>query len=91
MELLLLSTSTLYGGGYLEYAHEVIRDFLGDCRTVHFAAYAMADLDEYTDTVRAALEPFGVTVVGVHASGDPRAAVEAAARPAGPPPMTTRS
>jgi dipeptidase E len=75
MELLLLSTSTLYGGGYLEYALEVVKDFLGDCRTVHFAAYAVADLDEHTGRVRTALEPFGVSVVGVHEAGDPAAAV----------------
>src|SRR5450631_707052 len=75
MELLLLSTSTLYGGGYLDYALEVVKDFLGDCRTVHFAAYAVADLDEHTGRVRTALEPFGVSVVGVHEAGDPAAAV----------------
>ena len=75
MELLLLSTSTLVGGGYLEYALEVVKDFLGDCRTVHFAPYALADLDGYTASTRAALEPFGVSVVGLHESDDPRAAV----------------
>src|ERR1700730_11170359 len=76
MELLLLSTSMLHGGGYLEYALDEVRDFLGDCRTVHFAAYALADLDEYTASVRALLEPFGVRVVGIHESGrSPRACV----------------
>jgi dipeptidase E len=79
MELLLLSTSALHGGGYFEYARQDITDFLGDCRTVHFAAYALADLDDYTATVRVALEPLGVAVVGVHESGiPPRAAVQAA-------------
>jgi dipeptidase E len=79
MEVLLLSTSTLHGGTYLDYALDVVKDFLGDGRTVHFAAYALADLDEYTATVRAALQPLGVGVVGIHESEDsPRASVQAA-------------
>src|SRR5579859_4172580 len=78
MELLLLSTSTLFGGRYLEYALEAVNEFLGDCRTVHFAAYAVADLDAYTLSVREALGPFGVSVVGVHEGSDPSAAVREA-------------
>jgi dipeptidase E len=71
MELLLLSTTTLYGAGQLEYALEVVKDFLGDCRTVHFAPYALADRDAYTANIRAALAPLGVSVVGLHESGSP--------------------
>jgi dipeptidase E len=71
MELLLLSTSTLHGGNPFEYARDEIADFLGDCRTVHFAPYALADVDEYTASVRASLEPLGVAVIGVHESGNP--------------------
>lgn len=71
MELLLLSTSTVYGGTYLEYALDVVKDFLGDCRRVHFAAYAGADLDHYTARVAAALRPLGLSVTGLHATGRP--------------------
>jgi dipeptidase E len=79
MEVLLLSTSTLHGGTYLDYALDVVQDFLGDCRTVHFAPYALADLDEYTATVRAALQPLGIGVIGIHESEtSPRASVQAA-------------
>src|ERR1700736_6553390 len=78
MDLLLLSTSTVYGGGYLEYALDVFKDFLGDCRTVHFAAYALADRDAYTAQVRELLLPFGLSVVGVHEAPDPRAEIKAA-------------
>jgi dipeptidase E len=79
MEVLLLSTSTVHGGTYLDYALEVVKDFLGDCRTVHFAPYALNDPDEYTATVRAALLPLGVRVVGIHESEEsPRASVQAA-------------
>jgi len=71
MQLLLLSTSTVYGGTYLEYALDVVKDFLGDCRRVHFAAYAGADLDHYTARVAAALRPLGLSVTGLHATGRP--------------------
>jgi dipeptidase E len=78
-EVLLLSTSTVHGGNYLDYALDVVKDFLGDCRTVHFAPYALADLDEYTATVRAALQPLGVSVVGIHESEkSPRVSVHEA-------------
>jgi dipeptidase E len=78
MDLLLLSTSTLHGGGYLEYALEIVQDFLGECRTVHFAAYALADRDAYTAEIRGLLQPFGLSVVGLHEAADPRTALAAA-------------
>lgn len=76
-ELLLLSTSTVFGGGYLEHAAGAIEDFLGDRRTVHFAPYALADHDAYTARVRSALARFGASVVGLHQVDNPRAAIEA--------------
>ena len=77
-DLLLLSSSRVAGGGYLEYAWEAITELLGDCRTVHFAPNALASHDAYTEQVRAGLAPLGVSVVGLHQVGDPRAAIEAA-------------
>jgi dipeptidase E len=65
-ELFLMSSSRVFGGGYLEYARDALRDFLGDTRTVHFVPYAVADHDGYTRDVAAALAPFGVTVIGIH-------------------------
>lgn len=78
MEVLLLSTSRVHGGGYLQYALEAIAEFLGDCRTVHFAPYALADHDGYTANVRAALAPLGVSVIGIHESDEPRGAISSA-------------
>ncbi|MCC6174130.1 MAG: dipeptidase PepE [Chloroflexi bacterium] len=77
-DLLLLSSSRVPGSGYLEHAHSALRDFLGDARTVHFVPYALADLSGYTARVAEAFVPFGVSVVGLHAVHDPRAAVEEA-------------
>lgn len=78
MELLLLSTSVVYGGGYLEYAIEAIGEFLDGARVVHFAPYALADHDGYTARVRAALAPLGVAVEGIHAQADPHQAIASA-------------
>lgn len=77
-DLLLLSNSTLHGGGFLEHALEPIRSFLGERDTVHFAPFAIADHGGYTGKVAGALEALGVRVVGLHAVEDARAALESA-------------
>jgi dipeptidase E len=75
VDLLLLSTSSVYGSGFLAYARRQVVEFLGNCRTLHFAPFAMADLDAYTGRVRQALAPLGVSVVGLHEGNDPREAI----------------
>ncbi|NEE03802.1 dipeptidase PepE [Phytoactinopolyspora halotolerans] len=70
MRLLLLSNSIAPGYGPLEHAHAVLRDVLGDARTVAFVPFALADHDDYTKTVTDALRPVGVEVVGAH-TGEP--------------------
>ncbi|OLT26442.1 dipeptidase E [Actinomadura sp. CNU-125] len=69
MDLLLLSNSTNHGRAYLEHALDTVTAFVGAGSTLAFVPYALADHDAYTGTVRAALEPRGITVRGVHASG----------------------
>jgi dipeptidase E len=68
----------VFGGGYLEHAASTVEEFLGDRRTVHFAPYALRDRDAYTAHVRAALEPFGVSLIGLHTLAHPDAAIESA-------------
>ena len=51
--------------------------FWGDCRTIYFVPFAIADYDRYTSDVAAAFASFDVRVVGLH-TVDARAAVEAA-------------
>ena len=77
-ELLLLSNSSVFGGGYLEHAFGAIEELLGDRRTVHFAPYALADHDGYTARVQEALGALGVSVVGLHRVGDARTEIESA-------------
>jgi dipeptidase E len=77
-DLLLLSNSMVHGHGYLEHAASALEEFLGDRRTVHFAPYALLDHDAYTANVQAALQPFGVSPIGLHTLARPAEAIESA-------------
>jgi dipeptidase E len=74
-DLLLLSNSSVHGRGYLEHAIDAIEEFLAGRKVVHFAPYALADRDGYTERVSAALAPFDVTVLGLHNALKPDEAV----------------
>ena len=81
MRLLLLSNSKVEGLGYLEYALEFIRDFLGGATTsAIFLPYAVVtkSYDEYVEQVRPPFRALGVDITGIHTHADPVAAVEAA-------------
>jgi dipeptidase E len=77
-DLLLLSNSSIYGRGYLEHALSAIGEFLSGHKTVHFAPYALKDHDGYAERARSTLAQFDVSVVGLHTTANPAAAVEAA-------------
>lgn len=70
MRLLLLSTSTLHGSGYLDYAEPNIREFLGKSARVLFVPYALADRDVYADTARKRFERMGYDLRSIHQEGD---------------------
>jgi len=76
MELLLLSSSTIYGTGYLDHAMGAIREWLGPRKRLAFVPFALADQETYIAQVRACLEPEGLEVVGVPRAG--RAVLEEA-------------
>ena len=78
VDLLLLSSSALHGYRPFEFALDALRDLFGTATTIHFVPYALADHDGYTLGIRERLAPLGISVVGIHAGGDPRAAVEEA-------------
>ncbi|ANM30231.1 hypothetical protein ABI59_12545 [Acidobacteria bacterium Mor1] len=76
--LLLISNSTLYGGGYLDHCEEEIRDFLGEGRRVLFIPYALYDRDAYARTAIERYRKMGYDCSSIHAAADPRqAAAEA--------------
>jgi dipeptidase E len=75
---LLISNSTMHGGGYLEHCAAEIRDFLGPRRKVMFVPYALADHDGYAKKAAAAFAAMGHELVSVHTFAQPALAVLAA-------------
>lgn len=76
--LFLLSNSNAPGMGFLEHAREALEEFLAGAQTVYFAPYAGSDYDHYTETVRSAFAPLGVSVVGLHTVEQPRQTLQTA-------------
>ncbi|MEP6809470.1 MAG: dipeptidase PepE [Chthoniobacterales bacterium] len=75
--LLLLSTSTVFGGNYLEYAEDEIRDFLAGVRRVLFVPFALHDHVGYSASARMAFRALGFELDGLH---EAREAKESIAR-----------
>jgi len=77
MRLLLLSNSTNFGGTFLGHAGDWLRGHFTGVRRVLFVPFAAVrfSYDEFVRKVADALGPLGVEVVGIHAVGDPAAAV----------------
>ncbi|HEX8897967.1 MAG TPA: dipeptidase PepE, partial [Chthoniobacterales bacterium] len=75
MRILLLSSSTVHGRGYLDHAEEEIRKFLGDAKTVLFFPFALHDRDGYAAKVRARFGEMGYTLTSAHSARDPVQAI----------------
>jgi dipeptidase E len=78
MRLLLISTSTVYGGGYLDHAATAIGEALGPRRRVLFVPYALHDRDGYAAKARARFAQMGVALDSIHEAEQPAAAIERA-------------
>ena len=70
MNLLLISSSNVYGYGYLDHAEPEIRRILEGVRTVAFVPFALRDHDAYTARVRERLGRMGFEVTQVRGRGD---------------------
>lgn len=80
--LLLLSTSTVHGTGYLEYCREELARHFEGCPEVLFVPFARPgglSHDDYTARTGEAFGRAGLAVRGVHEHADPAAAVRDAA------------
>lgn len=75
MRLLLLSTSTLHGSGYLDYAENHIREFLGKSARVLFVPYALANRDGYSEVASKRFERMGYELYPIHQEDDPARAI----------------
>ncbi|XP_069839471.1 alpha-aspartyl dipeptidase-like isoform X2 [Dendropsophus ebraccatus] len=70
--LLLISNSTLHGGGYLEHCQDHIQTFLGkQVKRVLFIPYALHDRDEYAKIARQKFESLGYALDSIHEAANP--------------------
>ena len=76
--LLLVSSSTVHGHGYLDHVAEELAAFLSGVKTVTFVPYALADRDGYAAKARERFVKLGIELLSVHQAPDPRAAVRGA-------------
>jgi dipeptidase E len=77
--LIIASTSTLYGGGYLEYLMPELAIHFKDCQSILFIPYARPgglSHDDYTNRVKTAFAVIGKTVTGLHEYENPAEAIE---------------
>jgi dipeptidase E len=58
-KLLLISSSTVHGTGYLDHAEQEIREILGNARRVIFIPYALADRASYGKKASSRFESMG--------------------------------
>jgi dipeptidase E len=75
---LLLSSSRVHGGGYLDHAEGEIRDFLRGVTCMLFVPYALQDRDGYAKVARTKFEGMGFHLDSIHDAADPKRAVEQA-------------
>ncbi len=76
--LIIASTSTVYGLGYLEYLLPTLQEHFKNTDTVIFIPYARPGgiaHDEYTNKVAGAFEKIGKKVVGLHTFENPVQAI----------------
>ena len=80
-DILLLSTSTVHGSGFLEYAETEIRTFFGGRSTVLFVPFARpggTTHEAYTEVTRNRFRELGFDVIGLHEASDQVVAVREA-------------
>ncbi|RZJ31930.1 MAG: dipeptidase PepE [Flavobacterium sp.] len=79
--LLIASTSTLHGGGYLEYLMPEIEKLFENAKQIIFVPFARPggiSHDDYTQRVREAFSAIGKEVRGLHEFDDPKKAIREA-------------
>ncbi|MGY8911318.1 MAG: dipeptidase PepE, partial [Flavobacteriales bacterium] len=77
-KLIVASTSTIYGSGYLEYLLPTLKSFFVDVKTILFIPYARPSgisYDEYTKIAKNAFSTINIDVVGIHQFENPKEAI----------------
>ncbi len=78
-KLIVASSSTVYGSGYLEYLLPRLETFFKSVNTILFVPYARASgktYDEYTELAKQAFLKIDKNVVGIHSFENPKEAVK---------------
>ncbi|MBL4604803.1 MAG: dipeptidase PepE [Flavobacteriaceae bacterium] len=78
-KLIIASTSTIHGSGYLEYLLPTLSDFFAGIKTVVFIPYARPSgisYDDYTALAHKAFSSIGLSVKGIHEFNNPVLAVK---------------
>ena len=68
--VLLLSTSRLYGSGYLDHAEDEVRSFLGNVKRVLFVPFAIHDRDGYASATQKRFVEMGYELASIHTATD---------------------
>jgi dipeptidase E len=76
--ILLISSSTLHGSGYLDHAEAEIRSFLAKAGRVLFIPFALHDRDSYAAKALDRFRAMGYALDSIHEVPDPRRAVDEA-------------
>lgn len=77
-KIIIASTSTLHGGGYLEYILPTLKSHFKGCSSLLFIPYARPggiSHDDYTKKVTDTFATIGITVKGIHEFENPEEAV----------------
>jgi dipeptidase E len=77
-KLLLISSSTVYGRGYLDHVESDIRDVLGAAQRVLFIPFALFDREAYVAKARERFRRMGLVLESVHSAAAPQRLVEGA-------------
>ncbi|WP_299161656.1 dipeptidase PepE [uncultured Tenacibaculum sp.] len=80
-KLIIASTSTVHGSGYLEYILPTLSVFFKETKTILFIPYARPggiSYDEYTNIARKAFNKIDKEVVGIHEFENPQKAIREA-------------
>jgi dipeptidase E len=73
--LLLISSSTIHGHGYLDHVEAEVRDFLGSAPHLVFVPYALYDRQAYTVRARERFHAMGCRMTSLHDVSNPRRAL----------------
>lgn len=76
--LLLISSSSIYGHGYLDHVEAEIREMLAGIQRVVFVPFALYNRDAYAAKARERLRRLGLALESVHSASSPKQLMEEA-------------